>query len=477
MRKSSLLICALTVLAVLTLVAPLRAQTSEAAASSPSTRRMAERLEKIIRSIDPLKNTWANDERAIVYAGLLVNATKLTDIAELNALTAEELLLAGRTGDAIRAFDRLEQLIGQNPTLMDPGNRSILRMYRATCYLRQAMDDNCRANHNTESCLFPIRGAGVHQDQRGARAAIDVLTRHLSAAPQGLRDLRAEWLLNLAYMYVGQYPDQVPRQWRIAPQTFASEYDIQRFPDVAPSAGLDVDGLSGGSIVEDFDGDGLLDIMASSWALRGPLRLFHNNGDGTFSDWTQRAGLIGEVGGLNIMQTDYNNDGAPDVLVLRGAWMGPLGHFPNSLLCNKGDGTFTDVTEEAGELSFHPTQTAVWLDYNNDGWLDLFIGNESTGAEVHPCELYRNNADGTFQECAAEMGVAVTEFVKGVASGDFNNDGRPDLYLSIMRKPNMLFRNDGPAGADPSPQAPWKFTDVSLPAGVTAPLASFPTWF
>lgn len=75
------------------------------------------------------------------------------------------------------------------------------------------------------------------------------------------------------------------------------------------------------------------------------------------------------------------------------------------------------------------------------------------------------------------MGVAVVGFVKGVASGDFNNDGRPDLYLSRLGQPNILYRNDGPAGADKSPKGPWKFTDVSVAAGVTEPLWSFPTWF
>ena len=116
---------------------------------------------------------------------------------------------------------------------------------------------------------------------------------------------------------------------------------------------------------------------------------------------------------------------------------------------NNGDGTFADVTEKAGLLSFHPTQTAAWLDFDGDGWLDLFIGNETmmTG-EQHPCELYRNNRNGTFTECAAGAGVAAIGMVKGVAAGDFNNDGRPDLYVSRRGQPNSLFRTDGPAGAD-----------------------------
>ena len=106
------------------------------------------------------------------------------------------------------------------------------------------------------------------------------------------------------------------------------------------------------------------------------------------------AGLEGIVGGLNINQTDYNNDGYIDVLVLRGGWI-PDGH-PNSLLRNNGDGTFEDVTEAAGLLwPLYPTQTACWADFDNDGWLDLFIGNESLRTS-NPSQLFHNNQDGTF---------------------------------------------------------------------------------
>src|SRR6185503_12162185 len=120
--------------------------------------------------------------------------------------------------------------------------------------------------------------------------------------------------------------------------------------------------------------------------------------DGTFLERTGDAGLTGLTGGLNMIQADYDNDGRIDLLVLRGAWMGQGGHYPNSLLRNNGDGTFSDVTEEAGMLSFRPTQTAVWLDFDSDGWLDLFGGNESTKDDVQALELYHNNRNGTFTE-------------------------------------------------------------------------------
>ena len=212
--------------------------------------------------------------------------------------------------------------------------------------------------------------------------------------------------------------------------------------------------------------------MTSSWGLRDPIRYFESMGDGAFTERTDSAGLAGLTGGLNLVHADYDNDGDADVLVLRGAWLEGNGRQPNSLLQNRGDGTFADVTETSGLLAYHPTQTAAWADYDGDGWLDLFVGNESTPESPHPCALYRNGGDGTFTDVAPSLGLDVRAAVKGVAWGDYDNDGRPDLYLSVIAGPNRLFRNDGPdvSGA-------WRFTDVTGEAGVRHPRTSFATWF
>ena len=144
----------------------------------------------------------------------------------------------------------------------------------------------------------------------------------------------------------------------------------------------------------------------------------------------------------------------------------------------KGDGTFTDVTHAAGLAARHPTQTAVWSDLNRDGWLDLYIGNETRGQPEHPAELYLNNGDGTFRDVAREAGVAAVGFIKGVDAGDVDNDGWPDLYVSRLGEPNLLFMNSGPgAGGDPASGGIPSFTEVADRAGVREPLESFPTWF
>jgi hypothetical protein len=440
-----------------------------AAPQAESTRRQAERLEAITRAADPMRNLFLRSADKIpILRAQLDAATGVPAQLPLKIALAQQLLQAGDPRGALQENESVERLMAANQLPTDEVLPELL-MARALCYLRIGEQDNCLGGHNADSCLFPIRGEGVYQRPEGARGAVQVLAELLAKHPG---DLRARWLLNLSYMTLGEYPAKVPPAWLIPPALFASDYDIKHFPDVAPALGLDVNDLSGGVVVEDFDGDGQLDLMVSAMNYHSQLRYFHNNGDGTFTDRTTEAGLTGETGGLNLVHCDYNNDGFADVIVLRGGWLRMEGHYPLSLLRNNGDGTFTDATEESGLLRhLAPSQTAALFDYNGDGWIDLFIANESEGNDRNPCELFRNNRDGTFTDVAADCGVAFTGFFKGVTSGDYNNDGRPDLLLSRIDGPKLLLRNDGAAGRA------WKFTDVAPAAGITGPPISFPCWF
>jgi hypothetical protein len=442
-----------------------------------STRRMAALIAQIYASADPQRNPFRSEEK-IQLLRREEKAAEQDPSRRLNAKmqVALHLLQAGRIDEALAEYDAIDAFLRARNWNPEPGLQVLLLTQRAICHLRAGETANCQLNHNGDSCLFPIQGGGVHQLTDGSRAAIRVLEDLLGKFPG---DLRARWLLNIAYMTLGEYPDKVPPRWLIPPARFASEYDIKRFPDVAATTGLAIDGLAGGVVLEDFDHDGCLDLMVSAWGFeaRDQLRVFRNNGDGTFADRTVPAGLQGLVGGLNLRQGDFNNDGFADMLVLRGAWLGPEGHYPFSLLRNNGDFTFTDVTEEAGLMHLKPTQSAAWFDYNGDGWLDLFVVNETAGRDTCACELFRNNGDGTFTDVAAECGVDLIGFYKGVVAGDYNNDGRPDLFLSDRNGPKRLLRNDGPAGPDRSARGPWKFTDVAEAAGIDGPANSFPCWF
>src|SRR6185436_5600780 len=165
--------------------------------------------------------------------------------------------------------------------------------------------------------LLPIRGQGIHSKREGATRAIETLDEILSLAPD---DLQSRWRLNVAHMTLGSYPQGVPQPFLIPPGVFASEHPLPRFDNVAKEAGVDVFGLAGGAIMDDFDDDHRLDLMISHMGFEDQTRLLRNRGDGTFEDRTQQAGIVGEVGGLNMVSTDYNNDGRVDVLILRGGW-------------------------------------------------------------------------------------------------------------------------------------------------------------
>ncbi len=437
---------------------------------------MAKRLKEIARHLNRDSIQYRND---IYVQELRRQQAQSPDSPgpRYHFMLSTQLLRAGQSEEALRELERAVAAVRDMGRNLSDNDRRANDEQRGLINLRIGEQQNCIQNHTVDSCLVPIRGQGVHKDQRGSRAAIEIYGKLLQDFPD---DLRYLWLLNLAYMTVGEYPDGVPEKWLLPPAIFDSDYQVARFLDVAVPVGVEHPALSGGIVMEDFNNDGWLDLVTSSWGVLDQMRYFQNDGQGRFTDRTTEAGLIGLVGGLNMVHADYDNDGLPDILVLRGAWLGEAGEYPNSLLRNLGDGTFEDVTERAGLLSFHPTQAAAWGDYDNDGWLDLFIGNESR-KKNRKCALYRNNGDGTFTDIAEKVGLDHVGFVKAAVWGDYDNDGSIDLFLSQMFQPNVLFHNDGPRlgpDADVTERAlSWQFTDVTLAAGVAEPLRSFPAWF
>src|SRR5450631_4000087 len=372
-------------------------------------------------------NQWDKTEEKL--AELRTGLSTTTDPSKRLALQRFIAAHALYDGDADAAIQTLEDVqrayAGHLPAALAEAVKADL----ALAHFRRGETENCADHHTSASCLFPIQGEGIHKLQRGSTEAVRLYGELLSDPNTDAENaLTYRWLLNLGYMTLGQYPDHVPSQWLIPPAAFQSDYDIGRFPEVAAARGLSEFGAAGGIILEDFDNDGHLDVMISHMGIADQLEYFHNNGDGTFSRMTEQAGLKGIVGGLNLVQADYNNDGCIDVFIPRGAWLHEAGKLPPSLLRNNCDGTFTDVTAKAGLLNFYPTQTATWADVNNDGYLDLFVGYEIDKRVDWPqgtknYSLYLNNGNGTFTEVGAQSGIQLEGMVKGATFGDYNNDG------------------------------------------------------
>lgn len=374
-----------------------------------------------------------------------------------------ELLNAGKNRKCIIEIEQflLDNRLNYNK-LLKKESLMVLELL-GMAYLRMGEIENCRKNHNEFSCILPLDPKAFHIEKLGSRKAIEIFALINEKFPSD----KYKWLLNVAHMTLGDYPANVPEDYFIEyPNWDHEKKDFPAFKEIAAGIGIAQNGLSGGVCTDDFNNDGLIDIFATSYGMADQCKLFLNTGSG-FADATESAGLKGIVSGLNCVHADYDNDGNKDILVLRGAWLGKGGKHPNSLLKNNGDGTFSDVTKSSGLLSFHPTQTASWADVNRDGYLDLFIGNESKAGQSHPCELYINQQDGTFTEQSAAYNLpSIKGFIKGVCFGDFNNDKWPDLYISVLKGKNLLFKNES-----------GKFKEIAQSAGVQEPIHSFPCWF
>jgi tetratricopeptide (TPR) repeat protein len=338
-----------------------------------------------------------------------------------------------------------------------PAAMSDLEEALGIAYLHKSEMNNDVYRHPGDRCLFPPRNSSAYAKPADAKKAIAYFNKFLARKPDTL-DIK--WELNLAYMTLGKYPDGVPKNYLIPPSAFESPEDVPTFKDVAPEAGINLYSMSGGLIVDDFENNGHLDIVTSDFGQCAPMHYFHNNGNGTFSDRTKEAGLDGQLGGLNMIQADYNNDGCTDILILRGAW-----EFPQrkSLLRNNCNGTFTDVTAAAGlGEPASQTQAAVWADIDNDGDLDLFVANED-----RPAQLFRNRGDGTFEDISHKAGIDKIAYSKAVVAADYDGDGYVDFFVSNLNSDNFLFHNNHDG----------TFTEVAAQAGVQKPMQSFPAWF
>ena len=439
-------------------------------ASSRGTKRMADTLAFLYAQAiaQPERYEFLNRERAAALRTRVFQAGGSRDVLQDRFALARELLLAGQTREAIAELESLQRVPGLALDVRIPQNKQFFDLL-GIAYLRLGEQENCNLNPNTSVCIL---GELRHTQEEGARRAIAVYEQLLRNYPE---DRGSQWLLNIAYMATGRYPSGVPKSYLIPNLTLRRDASFPRFINVAQNVGAAVNGLAGGLCVEDFNRDGLLDLFTTAWGLNDPVHFFVADGHGAYVDRAAQAGLTGIVGGPNCTHADYDNDGDEDIFIVRGAWLGDGGAFPNSLLRNRGDGSFDDVTFAAGVGSMHPTHTAAWADFNLDGHLDLFVGNESgvgIGWSSHPSELFLNNRDGTFTNVAAKVGINIDAFVKGVTWGDVDNDGLPDLFVSIMGGANRLYMNRGGRTIEA-----WRFEEVGARAGTQSPRMSFPTWF
>ena len=309
---------------------------------------------------------------------------------------------------------------------------------------------------------------GVYHLRHGApEKAVENFIESLRLKP---RDPETLWNLWTAYSKLGGYPEELSKEFRIAVSSqqenllaeIRQPTPERQFTDIAP--GLKMDKVDGGrgSAWGDYDNDGDLDIVAVG--TYQPHALFRNNGDGTFTNTADEAGIADPRGGWGSLFADYDNDGYLDLYITRGGWSGAA---ENTLYHNNGDGTFTDVTHTAGVADPQSSFCAAWADYDNDGYLDLYIADGVIGDGAANV-LYHNNGDGTFTNTAEAAGVADTGNSLGTAWGDYDKDGHIDLHVVNFGQSNVLYRNNGDG----------TFTDVTPSTGMNLPVTdAFVTFF
>jgi len=378
-----------------------------------------------------------------------------------------------RFGEYEKAIEVLEEALTEEYN-DDPDNSHILDILEdlSITYLKSAELLNQLDLSSKLVCTLPINNESGYNNTNYSYYAINYLNKWLDIEPQ---NLKARWLLNIAYMTLGNYPDLIPSNFLIDLDMNYPDLKLQKFSDISYQVGIIDTNLSGGSIIDDFDNDGYFDIVTSTWNPDGSLILYHNEGNGVFSKQTMNSNLDNQLGGLNINHTDYNNDGLIDILVMRGGWMRSNGQMRMSLLKNIGNNIFNDVTKKANlDFPNYPSQNSAWGDYDNDGDLDLYACNESEpdddfGSDSYkfPSQLFQNNGDETFTDISGKANVKNLGYCKGSAWGDYDNDGDLDLYISNFASENRLYKNNGDN----------TFTDIAKDLKIQKPMSSFTTWF
>ena len=374
---------------------------------------------------------------------------------------AYQYLCSGYIDSALMHYDLVPKQMWDNAYMSDPFHYDKF-MYQALCHLRDGEQRNCQDNHNAFSCIMPLSKPAFHIDKKGSSKAIDYYKMSLQRSPN---NHKARWLLNIAYMTIGQYPSGVPDKYFIDFNKYPQFDQLPYFKNLGSVLNVDTYGYYGGSITEDFNNDGFQDIFTTSTDLETNVVYYVSDGNGGYLDKTSHAGLDGITGGSHCTQADFNNDGFTDIYIVRGGWLQEKAgkNHPNSLLQNNGDGTFTDITNKAGLLYYYGSHTASWGDYNNDGWIDLFVGNENGVSQLF------QNKKGVFTDVTKTSRLFTDQLVKGSFWGDYNKDGLQDLFVSVAEGRNLLMTNNGPDA-----RGVYTFSDLAQYAGVTSPVSSFP---
>jgi hypothetical protein len=413
-------------------------------------------------TLEEIADIWRGaGYRNIQVIDRMLSGAGLSEVEKFDLMMAKTIFL-NYENEPKKAYETLELMrlwLDARPVIGRENLYSVI-YFQALTALRRGETDNCVMCRGESSCILPISTSAVHTIPTGSRLAIRHFTEYLERFSD---DLEVRWLLNIAHMTLGEHPQKVDPKYLVSLDHYLkNEFNIGKFRDIGQQAGVNRFNMAGGAVMEDFDNDGRLDLAVTTFNPVEHMAYYRNSGNGTFEDRTESAGLTQQLGGKYLVQTDYNNDGRMDIFISRGAWL----EFPirQSLLRNNGDGTFTDVTQQAGLLDPVNSTNSSWADYDNDGWLDVFILNETSTNR-----LYHNRRDGTFEDVSAKAGIGgdPAAMCKGANWIDYDNDDYPDLFVDNLRGDAHLYHNNRDG----------TFTDATKSMGIDGPQSKgFSCW-
>ncbi|MCZ6597936.1 MAG: FG-GAP-like repeat-containing protein [Planctomycetota bacterium] len=387
----------------------------------------------------------------LYYAGVLIEGeVRIQNDARPDLPPMSSMLILDMAWSHLeRAYD-LANPSGQlatNALIQLSGVAERMGDYDEAVAIKAALLDNDRVPGWRRPVMLSRQGLGRYKQGRFPEA-VGFIDEAFAAPPvagfgRPPRDnLSMLWLAHVLYDAAGVPPERRAARFPFRRDLVRSPDGPLLFEDVAPALGIDkLDGL-GPSAWADYDRDGDFDLFVCGCDSYGALyRNDGENGGGGFADVSREAGLFHVQSGYSATFCDYDDDGWPDLYIGRDGWNGPAA---NSLYRNDGEGAFADVTAQAGVGHGGSSFVHAWSDVDRDGDVDLYVANGIVGGGDTNV-LYRNEGDGTFQVATVAAGLAEKPGTKtiGLAFGDYDDDGWPDLFVSGYQTINRLYRNRG----------------------------------